>query len=177
MLAYIWKKVRVINNSKKLIDASILTSIFIVLTLLSSLLGLGFLGYYDFIAPIVFLVLFIKTDWKYSLLATLVSAIVLLFIIGDPVNSIMSIQAALLGFSLGFAFSKIKSIGNGIVFVSITCLLLLLVFDFILRSFTNISLISSMGELSQEASKVVNTAIKFISENGGSEELLKKLED
>ncbi len=164
-----------INNSKAITEASIMTSIFIVLTLLSSSIGLGFLGYYDFIVPIFFSIIFVKSGWKYSILSVFVSAIILLFILGNPITSIMIVQGAILGFSVGIAFTKLNCIGNEIIFISIISLLVLFIFDFILRAFTNVSIVSNFGEVSKDISHALDLLIKSTKANGGNIELVKIL--
>ena len=164
------------SNVKAMIDASILTSIFIVLTLVSSSLGLGFLGYYDFVVPIFFAIIFIKVGGKYGGLSLIVSAMILFFILGNPITSIMVVQGAILGFSVGIAITRFNCIGDEIVFISVVSLFVLFVFDFILRSFTNVSIVSNFGEVSKEISQTIDSAIKIIKDNGGKVELLKVLE-
>lgn len=164
------------NSSKLMIDASILTSIFIVLTLISNGLGLGFLGYYDFLVPVFFAIMFVKTNWKYSALSVVVSAVVLLFVLGNPISPIMVIQGAFLGIAVGVALTKFDCIGDEIVFTSVVSLFILFIFDFILRAFTNVSIVSNFGEFSKEMAQVINTAIEIAGEKGTNKEAISFLE-
>lgn len=164
-------------NIKAMIEASILTSIFIVITLISNLLGIGFLGYYDFLVPVFFAVIYIKTGWKYSSLSVIASSIVLLFILGNPISSIMVIQGAILGISTGFILSRFDCIGDEIIFVSIISLFTLFIFDFILRTFTNISIVSNFSEFSKDMSQIIDKSISMINSNGGNDKAISILEN
>lgn len=164
------------NNVKSMIDASILTSIFIVLTLVSNMLGLGFMGYYDFLVPVFFAIIYIKTDWKYCGLSIIVSAVVILFVLGNPMSPILIVQGAILGVATGFALTKFDCIGDEIIFLSVVSLFILFIFDFILRTFTNVSIVSNFGEFSKEMSQMLDQAIKIVSQKGGNSQAIAVLE-
>lgn len=157
---------------KPMIEASILTSIFIVLTLVSNMVGVGFLGYYDFFVPIFFTLVFIRSGSKYGFLSIISSTVIIFIILGNPITSLMILQGAILGMVNGYLILRFKSIGDELILISICSLLVLFIFDFILRTFTNISLVSSFGEFSKDFSQIIDNAIKTLSGNNKAIEVL-----
>lgn len=155
------------NNSKisELINASIMTSIFIVITVISDILGIGFLGYYDYVVPIFFTLISIKTSDKYAILSIISSFFIIFLVRGNPIASIMIVQGGILGLVVSYLINSKSNFSNDLIIVSIASLISLFVFDHILSLFTNISIIDSYAYFVEEMNKM----IKDISEiSGGS---------
>ncbi|MEG0250354.1 MAG: hypothetical protein RR561_05780 [Peptostreptococcus sp.] len=150
------------NTIKPMVEASILTSIFVVLTLACTAIGLGFFGYYDFLVPVFFAIIYIRCGWKYSSLSVIISILITFFILGNPITPIMLIQGSIIGLFTGYILLNMDELGNEIIVVSILSLLMLFVFDYIMRTFTNVSLVSNFDEFSKEMYLFIDKVSKML---------------
>ena len=55
----------VLNTTKKLTEAALLSSLFIVVTIIAVSTGFGYAIYLDFIVPVFFCIICLKCDLKY----------------------------------------------------------------------------------------------------------------
>lgn len=156
------------NAIKSMVEASIMTSMFIVLTLACTAIGLGFLGYYDFLVPVFFAIIYIRSGWKYSSLSVIISILITFFILGNPITPIMLIQGSIIGLFTGYVLLNKDELGNEIILVSILSLLMLFVFDHIMRTFTNVSLVSNFDEFSKEIYLFLDKISEMISSGKSS---------
>lgn len=165
------------NSIKPMVEASILTSIFIVLTLASTAMGLGFFGYYDFLVPVFFAIIYIRCGWKYSSLSVIISILITFFVLGNPMTPIMLIQGSIIGLFTGYILLEKSELGNEIILLSILSLLMMFVFDYLMRSFTNVSLISNFDEFSKEIYSFIDKISKVLISEGSNKSSLQVLEN
>lgn len=159
------------KSIKPMIESSILSSIFIVLTILSTSIGLGFLGYYDYFVPTFFAIIFLRCGNKYASMGAVLSILIIFFILGNPMSPLLVAQGAILGLFTGFVLTKLDNIGDELVFTVIIALVGLLVFDLLIRMFTNISIISNMDEFSKSMREAVDQSMNLVGSMYSAEQL------
>lgn len=150
---------------KKMVETSILTAAFIVITIIATSIGIGFFGYYDFVVPIFFSYIYIKNGLKYSFMSFLVSFVLLIMLLGNPVLNILLIQGSLVGIVCGIIICKSYNVEEDILYISILCVLSLFIFDFVIRFFTNVSLVSNLGELTKELNSMADYLTRMMISN------------
>ena len=95
---------------KKFTEASMLSSAFVVLSVLCIGLGFGYLGYIDFVVPAFFGIILLKCNLKYTIMSCVSSLILIIFVIGDLPSGIMMSQNMILGMVIAYFIKKDESI-------------------------------------------------------------------
>ncbi|HCW54608.1 MAG TPA: hypothetical protein DG753_12935 [Clostridium sp.] len=93
-------------NVKELTTAEVLSSIFIISSLSFIGFGLGYLGYIDFVVPIFIGIIVLKCNKKYSVLASITSLLLTVFLLGNVSAAVMTTQSIILGIVIGIAIEK-----------------------------------------------------------------------
>ena len=117
------------NNTKKLTEASILSSLFIVCTIAAVASGFGYTLYLDFIVPVFFCLICLKCEFKYTMLAGISSLLIIGLVLGNIGTAIWATQNVLLGIMIGVLLNKSTSIMDDLVFGSILGVLLMVLVD------------------------------------------------
>ncbi|MDO5517176.1 MAG: DUF2232 domain-containing protein [Clostridium sp.] len=143
---------------KKLTTAAILSAAFVVSSVIFIGMGLGYLGYIDFIVPVFIAMICLKCDVKYSILASITCAVLITFVIGDISSAIMMIQSMILGIIIGIAINRKSSILDDLFYCSICACFLIILMDINFSSLTGYSLLRE----SQEYLKYVPVEFEYI---------------
>ena len=117
------------SNTKKLTEAGLLSSLFVVFTIVSVGSGVGYTLYLDFIVPIYFCLVCIKCDTKYTVLSGITSLIIIGLVLGNLGTAIWSTQSVILGILCGILLSKDTSIMDDLVYGSILGVILMVFID------------------------------------------------
>ncbi len=122
------------SSVKKLTEAAILSSAFIVLTMIALTTGLGYGIYLDFGVPIIFALIYFRCDLKYTLLSGITSTIIIIFVLGDFATGILVSQSFLLGILCGYLLSKPNVIFDDLFLGSILGLIFMVLIDIYARN-------------------------------------------
>lgn len=133
-------------NVRNLTTGAILSSIFIISSLIFIGLGLGYLGYIDFVVPVFVGIMVLKCDIKYSILANITSLLLTIFLLGDVSSAIMMIQSMILGIVIGIAIEKGKGIYDDIFFCSIIACIMIIIFDINFSFLTGYSILEECNQ-------------------------------
>lgn len=114
---------------KKFTEASILSSVFVVLNTLCISIGLGYLGYIDFVVPAFAGIILLKCDFKYTIMSCISSLILIIFVVGDLPSGIMTIQNMILGIIIAHFIKKDESIFDDLFFSSIAACIIMIFVD------------------------------------------------
>ncbi len=153
-----------------LLDIQVINNVIltIIVTVLLVLIGV-YLPFLNLIAPVPLIILTAKRGSKFSLIAALVSAVLLWMVAGSLIALIFIIITGFLGISIGAAFEDGFSpkhtmiVGTIVNFISIVLLLVILIYIF------NIDLMQDITEEISINSKEILDSI--VSEGENSEEL------
>lgn len=117
------------NDTKKMTEASILAALFIISTIVAIGSGFGYALYLDFIVPILFCIIHLKCDLKYSVLCGVSSLCIIGLVIGNIGTVIWASQSVVLGIMCGTLISKETTIMDDLVCGSILGVLLMVLVD------------------------------------------------
>lgn len=146
------------DKTKKLTQASLLSSVFIITTIISVSTGFGYAIYLDFIVPVFFCLVLFKCDIKYTILSGIVSLIIIGLILGNIGTAIWTSQSIILGIMCGYFINKKTTILDDIVYTSILGVIIMVTIDIY---FSVLIGYSFMGEFQSFANKFQNE--KYIS--------------
>lgn len=117
------------NDIKKMTEASLMSALFIVGTIFFVSTGLGYTFYLDFIVPILFVVICLKCDFKYSVLAGITSLTIVGLVLGNIGTAIWASQSVILGIICGMLLQNDTTIMDDLVYGSILSVLLMVFVD------------------------------------------------
>lgn len=117
------------NTTKKLTEAALLSSLFIVSTIFAVGSGFGYALYLDFAVPIFFCIVYLKCDTKYTILSGISSLLIIFLILGNIGTAIWASQSIILGIMCGIFISKDTTILDDIICASILGIILMVFID------------------------------------------------
>ncbi|MBC5995142.1 DUF2232 domain-containing protein [Romboutsia ilealis] len=117
------------NSTKKMTEAALLTSLFIVITIISVSTGFGYAVYLDFAVPIFFCIIYLKCDFKYTVLSSVSSLLIVSLVLGNIGTAIWMIQSIILGLTCGVLLAKSTTIIDDFIFGSILGVILMVFVD------------------------------------------------
>jgi len=118
-----------LSNTKKLTEAALMSALFVVGTIFFVSTGIGYSFYLDFIVPIFFVVICLKCDFKYSILAGITSLGIVGLVLGNIGTAIWASQSVILGIICGVLLQSNTSIMDDLVYGSILSVILLIFVD------------------------------------------------
>ena len=126
-------------NVRKFTEASVLSAAFVVLSFLCISIGLGYLGYIDFIVPAFVGIILLKCDFRYTILSCISSIILIIFVIGDLPSGIMISQSMILGIIITYFIKKDESIFDDLFFSCVAACVLMIFVDINFSTLTGYS--------------------------------------
>lgn len=117
------------NNTKKLTESAVLSSLFIVCTLIAIGTGIGYSLYLDFIVPIFFCITYLKCGFKYTVLSGISSILIVSLVIGNIGTGIWITQSIILGIMCGILLTNANTIMDDLVYGSIIGVLIMVLID------------------------------------------------
>ena len=98
------------NKTKKLTEASLLTAIFVVVTIISVGSGIGYGIYLDYIVPLFYFIIYLKCGSKYTVLSAVSGLTIVFVVLGNPGTAIWASQGIILGILCGILSEKKTSL-------------------------------------------------------------------
>ena len=98
------------NKTKKLTEASLLTAIFVVVTIISVGSGIGYGIYLDYIVPLFYFIIYLKCGSKYTVLSAISGLTIVFVVLGNPGTAIWASQGIILGILCGILSEKKTSL-------------------------------------------------------------------
>ena len=117
------------SSVKRLTEAAILSSAFVVLTIFALATGFGYSLYLDFCVPVIFTLIYFRCDLKYTILSGTTSIIIILFVLGNFAAAILVSQGFILGIMCGYLLSKISGIFDDLFLGSVCGVLFMVLID------------------------------------------------
>lgn len=122
------------SSVKKLTEAAILSSAFIIITMIALSTGLGYGLYLDFGVPVIFALIYFRCEFKYTLMCGVSSIFLILFVLGNFAAAILVSQSFLLGLLCGYLISKASEIFDDIFLGSIIGVIFMVLVDIYARN-------------------------------------------
>lgn len=98
------------NKTRKLTEASLLTAIFVVITIISVGSGIGYGIYLDYIVPLFYFIIFLKCGLQYTMLSAASGLMIVFAVLGNPGTAIWASQGMILGILCGILSEKKTSL-------------------------------------------------------------------
>lgn len=117
------------NSTRKLTESALLTSLFIVITIISVGTGIGYAAYLDFVVPVFFCIICLKCDLKYAILSSISSLIIVSLVLGNIGSAIWMSQGIILGILCGILLMKSTTIIDDFIYGSIIGVMLMVLID------------------------------------------------
>lgn len=117
------------NSTKKLTEAALLSSLFVVITIFAVGSGFGYALYLDFIVPVFFCIILLKCDFRYTILSGITSLFIIGLVLGNIGTAIWATQSVVLGILCGVLMSKNGTILDDILIGSILGIILMVFID------------------------------------------------
>ena len=118
-----------LNDIKKMTEAALMSALFVVGTIFFVSTGLGYTFYLDFIVPIFFVIICLKCEFKYSVLAGVTSLVITGLVLGNIGAAIWASQSVILGIICGMLLQNDTTIMDDLVYGSILSVLLMVFVD------------------------------------------------
>lgn len=134
-------------KTKKLTEAAMLSALFVVVSIVAISTGLMYSIYLDIIVPIFISILYLKIGFKYTVLSSLTSLIIVALAIGDVPSAIWISQGIILGLICGFFVSKKGAILDDILWSSIGGCFVVILVDVYLSTLTGYSLLKDFDSV------------------------------
>lgn len=138
------------NNTKKLTEAAILSSLFVITAIIFIGTGFGYAIYLDFIVPVFFCIVCLKCDIKYTILSAITSLVIVGLVLGDIGTAIWASQSIILGIMCGYFISKSSTILDDIVYASIIGVVIMVLIDVYFSTLIGYSFIEEFQSMSNK---------------------------
>ena len=94
-------------KTKKLTEAAMLSALFVVSSMVAIYTGIAYTLYLDMIVPLFICLIFMRLDFKYTLLSSITSLLIVTLAVGDVASAIWMSQGIIMGLICGY-FIRIK---------------------------------------------------------------------
>ena len=122
------------SSVKKLTEAAILSSLFIIVTIIAISTGIGYGLYLDFGVPIIFALIYFRCDLKYTFMCGISSVLLILFVLGNFAAALLVSQSFLLGLMCGYLICKSSEIFDDLYIGSILGVVFMVMIDIYARN-------------------------------------------
>lgn len=134
------------NKTKKLTEASLLTAIFIVATIISVGSGIGYGIYLDYIVPLFYFIIYLKCGSKYTVLSGVSGLVIIFAILGNPGTAIWASQGIILGIMCGILAEKKTTIMDDLLLGTIIGSIIMIFIDIYASKLIGYSFINDFKE-------------------------------
>lgn len=107
-----------------------LSAAFVVLSVIFIGIGAGYLGYIDFIVPILIAVIYLRCGFKYTILSSITSLLIIIFAIGDLTSAIFMSQSMIFGIICANILPRKESMLDDLFYASILACIVMILIDF-----------------------------------------------
>lgn len=142
-------------KTNKLTEASMLSALFIVISIIALGSGIGYSIYLDVLVPIIAALIYFKCDFKYSVMSIISSLVIVFFVIGDVASGIFMIQGIVIGIGCGIIINRDESIYDDLVLCSILACIFMIFIDLYFRGFTGVSFLEEFKSMAESISDLV----------------------
>ena len=149
------------NKTRKLTEASLLTAIFIVVTIISVGSGIGYGFYLDYLVPVFYLLIYLRCGWKYSIISGISGVTIIMFVLGNAGTAVWASQGIMLGIMCGFLMDRDSSPLDDMMIGTMIAAVIMVFIDVYASQLIGFSFIKDFREASLKA-------VEFMSRNMGN---------
>ncbi|WP_300279383.1 hypothetical protein [Peptacetobacter sp.] len=143
------------NKTKELTQASLLTAIFIVVTIISVGSGIGYGVYLDYIVPLFYFIIYLKCGSKYTLLSAISGLTIVFAILGNPGTAIWASQGIILGIMCGILSEKKTTIIDDLLLGTVIGTIIIIFVDIYASKLIGYSFITDFKETTSYMAKMI----------------------
>lgn len=147
-------------NTKKLTEAAMLSALFVICSMMFIYTGIAYTLYLDMIVPIIVCLIYMRLDFKYTVLASITSLLIVVLAVGDIVSGIWMSQGILMGLICGYFIQKKSTIFDDLFYSAVLGCFLMVLIDVYFSKLTGYSFMKEFDEyrnmfsLNEEAMKI-----------------------
>ena len=151
-------------NAKKLTESAMLSALLVMMGILFISSFIGYQVYLDFIVPVLITLIYLRCDFKYTLLSAITSVALITFVFGNPAYSLWMIQNMTIGFFCGFLIKKDKCLMDDLFYCSLFATLILVFADIFLSGIIGYSFMAEAQEALEyvEAYPIVKDVVFYL---------------
>ena len=144
------------NKTKKLTEASLLTAIFVVVTIISVGSGIGYGIYLDYIVPLFYFIIYLKCGSKYTVLSAVSGLTIVFVVLGNPGTAIWASQGIILGILCGILSEKKTSLMDDLLLGTLIGSIIMIFIDIYASKLIGYSFIQDFKETIAYMAKYMN---------------------
>lgn len=141
-------------NTKKFTEASLLSAAFVVLSTICIGMGLGYFGYIDFIVPVFTAIIYLKCGFRYTVLSSISSLILIIAVLGNVQSAVLMSQSMIYGIICAVIIPSKNNIMDDLFIASIFSCIIMLIIDFNFSKIIGYSIITQCREQVNEAANI-----------------------
>lgn len=129
-------------KTRELTEASMLSALFVVLSLIAITTGIAYSLYLDILVPIIIGLIYFRCGLKYTILSAITSLLIIVLGLGDVVSGIWMSQGILLGILCGIFLKRDSLLLDDLVLSSLLGCILMIFVDVYFSALTGYSFIA-----------------------------------
>lgn len=133
-------------NTRKLTEASMLSALFVVTSMMAIYTGIAYTLYLDMIVPLFICLIYMRLGMKYTLLSSITSLLIVILAIGDVPSAIWMSQGIIMGLVCGYFIVKRSTIFDDLLCSSVLGCFVMILIDIYFSKLTGYSFIKEFNE-------------------------------
>ncbi len=129
-------------DTRKLTESAMLSALFVVAGIFFISSVIGYQIYLDLVVPILITLIYLRCDFKYTLMSAITSLVLITFVFGNPAIGIWMLQNITIGFVCGFLITRKSRLFDDIFYCSLFAAVILVFVDVFFSGIIGYSFIS-----------------------------------
>lgn len=129
-------------DTRKLTESAMLSVLFVVAGIFFISSVIGYQIYLDLVVPILITLIYLRCDFKYTLMSAITSLVLITFVFGNPAIGIWMLQNITIGFVCGFLITRKSRLFDDIFYCSLFAAVILVFVDVFFSGIIGYSFIS-----------------------------------
>ena len=126
-------------NTKKLTESAMLSALFVVSSMIAIYTGIAYTLYLDMVVPLFVCLIYMRLDFRHTLLSSITSLLIVTFAIGDVASAIWMSQGILMGLICGYFIRKKETIFDDLFYSAILGTFIMVLIDIYFSKLTGYS--------------------------------------
>lgn len=149
-------------ETEKLTRSAILSAMLIMLSIIFIGTGIGGQIYLDFIVPVVIVIIYLRCGFKWAMLASINTLLVIALGLGRITAGVWMIQSIMLGLLAGYFIRRKSQVMDDLLLASVAGCVIMLFMDYFLRILTGVSLLDSVDFLGFTGYKELEEIVYYL---------------
>lgn len=129
-------------DTRKLTESAMLSALFVVAGIFFISSVIGYQIYLELVVPILITLIYLRCDFKYTLMSAITSLVLITFVFGNPAIGIWMLQNITIGFLCGFLITRESRLFDDIFYCSLSAAVILVFVDVFFSGIIGYSFIS-----------------------------------